>query len=124
MPRISSNIERRELGKEFILAKVKGNLVDLNTFSNVLDNNVDVLEWLVEIRKKNDEPAGIDVVRVIVCPTSIGEVSGLKERIEASLRASVEFKPDEVIITTYDEISERVGGAGLGFNRVIDMRPK
>ena len=81
MPRISANINRGALGKEFALAKVKSNLVDLNTFAAILDNSVDVLEWVVELRKKNDDPEGIDEVWIFVCPTSVGEVSGLADRI-------------------------------------------
>jgi phenylacetate-CoA ligase len=125
MPRISCNISRRAPAKEFALAKVKGNLIDLNAFSTILKNNVDVLQWLVEIRKKDDDPEGIDEVWIYVCPTSVGEVSGLGDRISASVRTSLEFKPDRVILIAYEELAERIGSpAGAKATPVLDLRPQ
>lgn len=125
MPRISANINRGTLGKEFALAKVKSNLVDLNTFAAILDNSVDVLEWVVELRKKNDDPEGIDEVWIFVCPTSVGEVSGLVERIGEDVRTSLEFKPDRVMVTSYEEVAERQSaGGGPEMTRVMDLRPQ
>jgi hypothetical protein len=125
MPRISGNIRRRAVAKEFALSKVKGNLIDLNAFSTILNNNVDVLEWLVEIRKKNDDPEGIDEVWIYVCPTSVGEVTGLADRIAASIRTSLEFKPDRVIVTAYEEFAERLSaGTVVKTAGVLDLRPQ
>lgn len=125
MPRISGNIRRRAVAKEFALSKVKGNLIDLNAFSTILNNNVDVLEWLVEIRKKNDDPEGIDEVWIYVCPTSVGEVAGLADRIAAGIRTSLEFKPDRVIVTAYEEFAERLSaGTVVKTAGVLDLRPQ
>lgn len=125
MPRISSTINRGGLGKEFALAKVKSNLVDLNTFTAILDNSVDVLEWVVEIRKKNDDPEGIDEVLIFVCPTSVSEVSGLAERIARDVKASLEFTPDRVTVTEYEEVAGRLSaGSGPKIARVMDLRPQ
>ena len=124
MPRISGEITRARENKEFALSKVKGNLVDLNEFSRILDGNMDVLEWLVEIRKRNDDPEGIDEVWLFVCPTSVGEVSGLKDRLVEDIRTSLEFRPDRVIIASYDEVAERLVGAGTEqAGCVADLRP-
>ena len=112
MPRISSNINRRKMVKEFALSKIKGNLINLNTFAAILNDNVDVLEWQVEIRKRNDDPEDIDEVTVYVCPTSVGEVAGLRERIGDRVRNTLEFTPDDVVITTYEDIAERLGREG------------
>lgn len=124
MPRISGNITRRRAAKEFELSKVKGNLVDLNAFSEVLDNNMDVLEWRVEIRKRNEDPEDIDEVWIFVCPTSVGEVTGLTERIVEDVRTSLEFKPDRVTISSYDEFTECLGaGERPVGEKVADLRP-
>ncbi|MHB8895777.1 MAG: phenylacetate--CoA ligase family protein [Candidatus Geothermincolia bacterium] len=124
MPRISSNITRRIGGaKEFALTKIKGNLINLNTFTALLNENVDVLEWQVEIRKRNDDPEDIDEIAVYVCPTSVGEVSGLRERIIESVRNSLEFTPDRVVLTSYEELAERFSPEG-GPKRIqiLDLR--
>ncbi len=123
MPRISPRINRRSVVKEFALAKVKGNLVNLNTLAALLNDNVDVLEWQIEIRKRNDDPEDIDEVAVFACPTSVGEVAGLRERIVEDVRTSLEFTPDRVVLASYDEIADRLGGEG-GPKRaqVIDLR--
>lgn len=124
MPRISGNITRRRALKEFELSKVKGNLVDLNAFPEVLDNNVDVLEWRVEITKRNEDPEDIDEVAVFICPTSVGEVAGLSERIAEDIRTSLEFKPDRIVISGYEEFAERLRAAdGPKGKRVEDLRP-
>jgi phenylacetate-coenzyme A ligase PaaK-like adenylate-forming protein len=124
MPRISGTITRRREVKEFALSKVKGNLVDLNEFARLLDANMDVLEWRVEICKRNDDPEDIDEVWVFVCPTSVGDVGGLRDRIVEDVRTYLEFKPDRVIVTGYDEVSERMGAAGgQPLERVADLRP-
>ncbi|HEY5530393.1 MAG TPA: AMP-binding protein [Candidatus Anoxymicrobiaceae bacterium] len=125
MPRISSTINRRQLGKEFALSKVKGNLVDLNTFSDILNNSVDVLEWVVELRKRNNDPDGIDEVWIYICPTSVGEVTGLADRIAASVRTSLEFKPDRVIVTSFEEVAEHLSASrGTKWTRIVDFRPE
>ena len=123
MPRISSVISRRAVAKEFALSKIKGNLVNLNTFSALLNDNVDVLEWQVEIRKRNDDPEDIDEIAIYVCPTSVGEVAGLRERIVESVRTSLEFTPDKVIITTYEDIAERLNReSGPKRPHLLDLR--
>lgn len=123
MPRISAEINRRSVVKEFALAKIKGNLINLNTFAALLNENVDVLEWQVEIRKRNDDPEDIDEISVFVCPTSVGEVAGLRDRIVQSVRNSLEFTPDKVVLTSYEELAERFTGAG-GPKRtqILDLR--
>lgn len=122
MPRISANIVRRKVVKEFALSKIKGNLVNLNTLATLLNENVDVLEWQVEIRKRNDDPEDIDEVFVYVCPTSVGEVAGLCERIVASVRTTFEFTPDHVVIVSYEEIAERLGREGARGEHILDVR--
>ncbi len=125
MPRISGTISRRSVGKEFALAKVKSNLVDLNTFNAMLDNSVDVLEWVVEIRKKNDDPEEIDEVSIYVYPTSVGEVGGLANRIAETVKTNLEFTPDRVVVTSYEEVADRLGtGAGAKISRIRDLRPE
>ncbi len=124
MPRVSADINRRSVVvKEFALTKVKGNLINLNTLTALLNENVDVLEWQVEIRKRNDDPEDIDEVVVYVCPTSVGEVAGLCERIAESVRTSLEFTPDRVALVSYEELAERFSRAG-GPKRqqILDLR--
>jgi len=112
MPRISSNINRRSVVKEFALTKIKGNLVNLNAFASILNDNVDVLEWQVEIGKRNDDPEDIDEISIYVCPTSVGEVAGLRERIIEDVRNGLEFTPDSVSLISYEEIAERLNREG------------
>lgn len=123
MPRISANINRRTVVKEFALTKIKGNLINLNAFAALLNDNVDVLEWQVEIRKKNDDPEDIDEISIYVCPTSVGEVTGLRERIVADVRTDLEFTPDRVVVTSYEELAERHSReGGPKRSQVLDLR--
>jgi len=123
MPRISSNISRRPVAKEFALTKIKGNLVNLNAFASILNGNVDILEWQVELRKRNDDPDDIDEVLIFLCPTSVGEVAGLRERIIESVRTSFEFTPDKIVVTSYEEMAERLArDSGTKRAQILDLR--
>jgi phenylacetate-CoA ligase len=123
MPRVSSQINRRQVPREFALTKIKGNLINLNTFASILNDNVDVLEWQIEIRKHNDDPDDIDEVAIYVSPTSVGEVAGLRDRIVNGVRTSLEFTPDRVEITSYEEMAERLSREGEpGTTRILDLR--
>ena len=123
MPRISSAISRRAVATEFVLTKIKGNLVNLNAFASILNQNVDILEWQVELRKRNDDPDDIDEVSVFLCPTSVGEVAGLRERIIDNVRTNLEFTPDKVVVTSYEEMAERLArDGGTKSTQILDLR--
>jgi hypothetical protein len=82
-----------------------------------------VLEWQIEIRKHNDDPDDIDEVAIYVSPTSVGEVAGLRDRIVNGVRTSLEFTPDRVEITSYEEMAERLSREGEpGTTRILDLR--
>ncbi len=123
MPRIGSDIRRMRRKKEFELSKVKGNLIDLNSFTPILSNNIDVLDWLVEIRKRNDDPDDIDQVFIYVCPTYIGQTEGLEKRIVEEVKDSLDIMVDSVIVTSYEELSNMLESGREGAKRIRDLRP-
>lgn len=123
MPRVSSDIRRTRGKKEFELSKVKGSLVDLNSFTPILNNNIDVLDWLVEIRKRNDDPDDIDQVFIYVCPTYIGQTEGLEKRLIEEVKDSLDIMVDSVVVTSYEDISRMLEGGGEKAKRVRDLRP-
>ncbi len=123
MPRVSSDIRRIRGKKEFELSKVKGNLIDLNSFTPILNNNIDVLDWVVEIRKRNNDPDDIDQVIIYVCPTYIGQTEGLEKRLIEEVKDSLDIIVDSVIVTSYEEISRMLESEKGEFKRVRDLRP-
>lgn len=125
MPRTSGEIKRVAAYEGLALSKVKGNLVDLNAFAAILNSNVDVLDWKVELRKRNDDPDDIDEVWIFVCPTSVGDRDRLPGRVVEDVRTALEFTPDTVRMVDYEELAGLLdgGGGGAELSRVSDTRP-
>ncbi|MFH1171898.1 MAG: AMP-binding protein [bacterium] len=66
VPRIIADIQRSSDVREFHLTKVKGELVNLNSFYPLLSGTKELEEWQVVIRKKNNDPFDIDEIVVSV----------------------------------------------------------
>jgi len=64
VPRLHFDIERQSENVELSLTKVKGELINLNSFYTVVHALPGVDEWQVEIKKKNNDPLDIDEVIV------------------------------------------------------------
>jgi len=52
LPRISSDISRASNIKDLMLSKIKGTLVNLNDLNAVLEQEREIEEWQIELRKK------------------------------------------------------------------------
>ncbi|HXW77187.1 MAG TPA: AMP-binding protein, partial [Candidatus Eremiobacteraceae bacterium] len=60
VPRVSTWLSRRSDVGEFQLTKIRGTLVDLNNFLPSMAEMVEVVEWQLTVRKKNDDPNDLD----------------------------------------------------------------
>src|SRR5277367_5742000 len=68
--RLSSDISRLSDNKDINLSKVKGTLVNLSHFAEVLNGIPQVDEWQLEIRKHKNDPYEVDEMVVYVTPPS------------------------------------------------------
>ena len=123
LPRIESSIERSSEYKEFILTKIKGSLVNLNSFFGIMSHK-DAEEWQIEIRKKNNDPYEIDEIIVYVAPKKNANFERLKSDLKNLITAETEVSP-EIIKVGLKELLKRLGmETELKEKRIVDNRKK
>ena len=123
VPRISSKLSRVSNVHDLNLSKVKGTLVNLNSFQDLLYNHPDIEEWQVEIRKKNDDPFDNDVLLVNIAIKEGIDKESFKTHISDDIQESLEVCPNEVNILPLDDLLKRLGMENeLKEKRIIDAR--
>src|SRR3989338_4584846 len=93
VPRISSRISRVSNIRNLRVSKIKGTLVNLNMFSEILDSEKKVDEWQVEIRKKDNDPYEIDELFILLSLDADIEHQALKEKLINRIQAATEIIP-------------------------------
>ena len=123
VPRISSEIERSSEIKEFNLTKIKGTIVNLNSFFDLL-NLKEVEEWQVEIRKKNKDPYELDELIVYIAPKKNVDFTELKTKLKNLLKEELEITP-EIVKVELKELLDRLGmETELKERRIVDNRSR
>jgi len=124
IPRISADIERKSEYKEFNLAKVKGNLVNLNTFFDIMMGHKAIDEWQVEIKKKNNDPYEVDELILYVAAKKNIDFNKLKKELKQKIFNSMEITP-EIVKMDLRKLLERLGmETELKEKRIVDNRVK
>ena len=121
VPRISSEIERSSEIREFDLTKIKGTIVNLNAFFDLL-NLKEVEEWQVEIRKKNNDPYELDELIVYIASKKNVDFAKLKAKLKNLLMEELEITP-EIVKVELKELLDRLGmETELKERRIVDNR--
>ncbi|MGD2250165.1 MAG: AMP-binding protein [Candidatus Methanofastidiosia archaeon] len=124
VPRISANIQRKSEFKEFNLKKVKGTLVNLNAFFPLMMGHPDILEWQVELRKRNDDPYDLDEIYLYVTPQPGVDPAGLKAALKEKILREMEVSPNDIFIVELKKLLHRLGmETELKEKRILDNRP-
>lgn len=125
VPRISSGIYRAFNIKNLQLSKVKGTLVNLNSFSAILEAEKGIEEWQVEIRKKDNDPYEVDEVVIYMSVGTGHDPKRLKEELKHKILSATEITPNEIIILSHVEMLTRVEmEISHKVKRLVDKRPK
>ena len=123
--RLSNDITRISNVKDFNLSKVKGQLVNLNHFDQILSGFPQIKEWQIELRKKNNDPHEIDEVVIYACVKDGIDKIQLEKEIKKSILVTTEVTPNEVIFVSFDEIVGRLElETASKEKRIVDKRPK
>ena len=124
-PRISSDITRLSDVKDLKLSKIKGTLVNLSHFVSVLSDFDQVIEWQIEIRKKDNDPFEVDEVVVYVCPKEGINREALESDLRRNILLATEVTPNAIIFLSLPEIVRRLElETASKERRIIDSRPK
>ncbi|MEJ5187469.1 MAG: AMP-binding protein [Candidatus Geothermincolales bacterium] len=124
LPRLGTTITRASEYKEFQLTKLKGTLVDLNAFYPLLSGHKDVLEWQLEIRKRNDDPYDLDELILYITPVEGIVKKHLEKELVELLQKEVEITPTRVVFMNLNRLLDRLGLDRTGRERrIVDRRP-
>jgi len=123
VPRISAALSRRSDIGEFQLTKIRGTLVDLNSFIPVMAEAPDVVEWQLIVRKHNDDPDDLDEIVLNVALRDGVNGVDFKERICQQLLNNTEVAPNLVEILPLAQIEANLGlDTQLKELRIRDLR--
>ncbi len=123
LPRLGLDITRTSEYKEFELTKLKGTLVDLNAFYPLLSGHKDVLEWQLEMRKRNDDPFDLDEIYLHVTPAEGMSQAYVEKELRELLLREVEVAPTRIVFHELPSLLKRLGLDTKGRERrFIDRR--
>jgi phenylacetate-coenzyme A ligase PaaK-like adenylate-forming protein len=121
-PRLVGPIGRiMDYHRNLDLTNVKGTLLNLNVFYDIMPTIDGIDEWQVSIEKKNDDPSDLDLIRIKVAPKKGVNRTKLEKEVRYKVHDSIEIKP--VVDARYkmDELFEEMGGQ-LKARRIVDRR--
>ena len=111
-----------DYSQDLRLTKIKGTLLNLNIFYDIMPTIKGIDEWQVVLEKKNNDPSHLDIVRLRIAPKKGVKKRELAEHIRNRITDSIEINP--IIETNYtsDELFDLIGGQ-MKANRIVDNRP-
>lgn len=105
--RIIGKISRSSEIRSMQLQKLKGTLVDFNSLEVVLDD-IDMLgTWQLELRKKNDDPLGLDELILHVSLKDQVSQDTLKDEVHSHFAKAVEVTPNRIEIHSEEEMRRK-----------------
>jgi len=123
--RLSSDITRLSDNKDIQLSKVKGTLVNLSHFTEVLNDVPQVDEWQLEIRKHKNDPYEVDEMVVYITAQAGANQSALSQVIKDKLTGATEVSPNEIKFIPLAEMVKRLElETANKEKRILDSRPK
>jgi len=109
IPRLSTNITRLSDKSEIQLSKIKGTLVDFNEFFPILNDTEGVLEWQVEITKRNNDPHELDVLNLHMTVADGHESNDVIKKVSKVVIERMEVSFETVQLHSVEEITKLLG---------------
>lgn len=121
-PRLVGPIGRiKDYSKKMDFTKVKGTLLNLNAFHDILPGMDGIIEWQVSIEKKNNDPSELDVLKINIAPMKGVNKEDLTKRILKKVNDSLEITAKVDASFDEDDLFEMMGGK-LKPQRIVDNR--
>jgi phenylacetate-CoA ligase len=125
VPRVMSNLHRVSNVKSLEIGKIKGTLVNMNTFAELFSADGEIEEWQLEIRKRNDDPFDVDEMILHVALRGREDPEAFKRRIQEDVYARSEVHVNDVRIEGLPDMLRRIGMETLTKEeRIVDRRHK
>jgi phenylacetate-CoA ligase len=124
LPRLMGPVGRsKDYDEQLQLTKIKGNMVNLYNFHEVLPAMDAIQEWQVIIAKRNNDPYEIDELTINVTPRCGTNIPDLTRAIVDKIQSVMEITPKVEIFPSCDVLFESMGGQ-IKPKRILDSRPK
>ena len=124
-PRLSNDITRLSNLSEFRLTSVRGTVVNLNDLVPIMTSLSDVIEWQIEITKRNEDPYELDELNLYIAVRDQADRDGLIMTIGEKFAFATEVKPSKIHFLTVDEVVHRLEmETSQKEQRMIDHRPR
>jgi phenylacetate-coenzyme A ligase PaaK-like adenylate-forming protein len=107
--RISTTLSRRSDMNELNLTKIRGTLVDLNSFLPSMAGIPEVLEWQLVIKKVNDDPNELDELVLYIAVSPECDETTIKERVSRKLLNDTEVSPNQIEVRPLAQLAEQLG---------------
>lgn len=124
VPLIYPDIQRVTEMREFHMAKLKGELINLNEFYPLLSAHPGIEEWQVELRKKNDDPHGLDEIIVHLTPKTGMDAHTVQAETQRMLHDKMMLTVQTDIVPLTDLLQRLGMETELKEKRILDNRPK
>ena len=123
--RLSSDISRLSDTKDLNLSKIKGMLVNLNHFAEILNDLPEIDEWQIEIGKHNNDPYDSDELIVYITPKKPLNEAAFSQTLKDKLVGATELAPNEIKFIPLPEMIKKLElETANKEKRIIDTRPK
>ncbi len=123
-PRLVGPIGRiRDYSRKLELTKVKGTLLNLNVFFDIMPSMEGVDEWQVSIEKRNNDPSDLDVLKIRVSPMKGYDSEKLKKAVKDKVNDALEINAVVDAHFGSDELFDLMGGK-IKVQRIVDNRPE
>lgn len=109
LPRISSRLSRASSVTSLDLKKIKGTLVNMEEIGQVLADDLEIEEWQVEIRKKDNDPHEVDELILYIAIRRTAELEAVKDRLRKEIKVRTEVTPNEILPLPLEQLLNRVG---------------
>jgi phenylacetate-CoA ligase len=122
VPQLHYDIERKSENVELNLTKVKGELINLNTFHIVMHNIPEIDEWQVEIKKKNNDQFELDELYVHIALKKNADKEKTLNELKSLIQTEIEINP-VIEVHSLEEMVEMLGlNSELKEKRILDRR--
>ena len=124
-PRLSNDITRLSNLSEFRLTSVRGTVVNLNELVPIMTSLSEIIEWQIEITKRNQDQYELDELNVYLAVREGTDRDALIKTIGEKFAFATEVKPSKIHFLTVDEVVKRLEmETSQKEQRIIDHRPR
>jgi phenylacetate-coenzyme A ligase PaaK-like adenylate-forming protein len=124
-PRLGSELRRVSQRHALNLTKVKGTLVDLSHIGTIVSSQPGVEEWQVVLRKKDDDPLGLDELVLRLAAADGVDREKLRRTLDSEIQTATEVGINEIEFMPREELLEALGmETEMKEKRFLDLRPK